>query len=186
MACDQKRAKFGLGQVTFLNDEEAAKATSTNAGNYSISGGISVIRAGFGVDTRTIILTTTTLAPNITYTITVTNNGPSPAASVSVVDVLPAGATFGSASGTGWTCTNVAGTVTCTLPTLNVGPANPITLTMSPPNVSSPSTFGEFGTVSSATTDTNPANNTSTYTVPLLPNRHAVFELPAAGGSEVI
>ncbi|MBV9067134.1 MAG: DUF11 domain-containing protein [Acidobacteria bacterium] len=114
----------------------------------------------------------------ITYTITVTNNGPSPAASVSVVDVLPAGATFGSASGTGWTCNNVAGTVTCTLPTLNVGPATPITLTMSPASVASPGTFGDTATVSSATTDTNPANNTSTYTVPLLPQS----AIPALSG----
>lgn len=114
----------------------------------------------------------------MTYTITVTNNGPSPAASVSVVDVLPVGATFGSASGTGWTCNNVAGTVTCTLPTLNVGAANPITLTMNPPNVSSPSTFGDTATVSSSTTDTNPANNTSTYTVPLLPQS----AIPALSG----
>jgi uncharacterized repeat protein (TIGR01451 family) len=114
----------------------------------------------------------------MTYTITVTNNGPSPAASVSVVDVLPAGATFGSASGTGWTCNNVAGTVTCTLPTLNVGPANPITLTMTPANVASPGTFGDTATVSSATTDTNPANNTSSYTVPLLPQA----AIPALSG----
>jgi uncharacterized repeat protein (TIGR01451 family) len=114
----------------------------------------------------------------MTYTITVTNNGPSPAASVSVVEVLPAGATFGSASGTGWTCNNVAGTVTCTLPTLNVGPANPITLTMTPANVASPGTFGATATVSSATTDTNPANNTSSYTVPLLPQS----AIPALSG----
>jgi uncharacterized repeat protein (TIGR01451 family) len=105
----------------------------------------------------------------ITYTISVTNNGPSPAANVAVTDVLPAGATFGSASGTGWTCNNVAGTVTCTMPSLNVGAATPITLTMSPANVASPGTFGDTATVASSTADTNPANNTSTYTIPLLP-----------------
>ncbi|MBC8002266.1 MAG: lamin tail domain-containing protein, partial [Opitutaceae bacterium] len=53
--------------------EPVETTTATNAGNYSISGGASVIRAEFGVDSRTIILTTTTLLPNITYVITVNN-----------------------------------------------------------------------------------------------------------------
>ena len=33
---------------------------------------------------------------------------------VTVTDVLPAGLGFVSAAGTGWTCTNASGTVTCT------------------------------------------------------------------------
>src|SRR3989475_10060245 len=40
----------------------------------------------------------------LTYTVTVTNGGPSTAANVQATDNLPAGVTFQSASGTGWTC----------------------------------------------------------------------------------
>src|SRR2546426_227956 len=50
----------------------------------------------------------------LTYTVTVTNGGPSTAANVQVTDNLPAGVTFQSASGTGWTCMQAAGVVTCT------------------------------------------------------------------------
>src|SRR5207247_8422340 len=49
----------------------------------------------------------------LTYTVTVTNGGPSTAANVQVTDNLPPGVTFQSASGTGWTCVQAGGVVTC-------------------------------------------------------------------------
>jgi uncharacterized repeat protein (TIGR01451 family) len=56
-----------------------------------------------------------------TYTLTVRNNGPYRASAVvSVVDTLPAGLTFTSATGTGWTCTAFGQVVTCT----RAGPVN--------------------------------------------------------------
>ena len=46
---------------------------------------------------------------NLTYTITVTNNGPDAADAVSLSDTLPAGTTFVSlASPGGWSCTTPA------------------------------------------------------------------------------
>ncbi|HXH39014.1 MAG TPA: DUF11 domain-containing protein, partial [Thermoanaerobaculia bacterium] len=88
-----------------------------------------------------------------------------------------AGSGFVSASGTGWTCNNVAGVVTCTLPTLAVGPANPITLTITAPPVASPGTLSNTATVSSASADPVPGNNSSTSTVPILPGS----AIPALG-----
>ena len=57
---------------------------------------------------------------NVTYTITVTNSGPSPAASVALSDPLPASATFVSlTSPGGWSCTTPAvgagGTISCSI-----------------------------------------------------------------------
>ena len=49
----------------------------------------------------------------MTYTLEVSNSGPSTAAELTVVDVLPAGVGFISASGTDWTCGEESGTVTC-------------------------------------------------------------------------
>jgi uncharacterized repeat protein (TIGR01451 family) len=105
----------------------------------------------------------------ITFTLAVTNNGPSSANTVSVVDTLPAGSTFVSASGTGWVCNNVSGTVTCTVASLPLGAAPVINLTFNAPPVVTAGTLSNTATVSSATTDPTPGNNSSTKTVPILP-----------------
>ena len=47
------------------------------------------------------------------YTIDVTNNGPASETHAVVTDVVPAGLTFVSATGTGWSCTTALRTVTC-------------------------------------------------------------------------
>jgi uncharacterized repeat protein (TIGR01451 family) len=75
----------------------------------------------------------------LTYTIVVTNGGAANATSVTVTDVLPAGVTFESASGDGWTCGFASGTVTCTRPILAPGAAPPILVEVFPP-----STTGEL------------------------------------------
>ncbi len=52
---------------------------------------------------------------NTTYTLTATNHGPAATSgTTTVTDTLPAGETYVSATGTGWSCANVSGTVTCT------------------------------------------------------------------------
>src|SRR5207244_974864 len=45
----------------------------------------------------------------LTYTLTVSNAGPSTASNVTVTDTLPPGVTFQSASGTGWSCSQASG-----------------------------------------------------------------------------
>ena len=60
---------------------------------------------------------------------------------MTVTDVLPAGLGFVSATGTGWTCGNAAGTVTCTRTTaISAGSMRPnITLTVSVAEAAFPS-----------------------------------------------
>lgn len=103
----------------------------------------------------------------VSYTISVTNNGPGAASSISVSDTIPAGSGFVSATGAGWTCGFSVGVVTCTMPTLAVGPAAPITLTITAPAVASPGTLTNTATVSAATSDPTPANNSSTSAIPI-------------------
>jgi uncharacterized repeat protein (TIGR01451 family) len=93
----------------------------------------------------------------LAYTLAVSNAGPSTAASVTVTDTLPAGVTFGSASGGGWGCSHSAGTVTCTRPNLPVGTAPPITITVTAPTAGG--TIRNTATVSAATDDPDAANN---------------------------
>lgn len=96
----------------------------------------------------------------LTYTVTVVNSGPEIATSVAVTDTLPAGLAYGGGSGTGWTCGESSGTVTCTAPGLAVGTAPVITIV-----VTTPITGGNFSntvTVASATADPLLSNNSAT------------------------
>jgi uncharacterized repeat protein (TIGR01451 family) len=96
----------------------------------------------------------------VTYTLTVTNNGPNTAQSVTVTDVLPAGVTFLSSAPA---CTNAAGTLTCALGQLLPGQSVPIVIQVSiPPNFPA-GTISNTATVSAANQfDPVPGNNTAT------------------------
>ncbi|HUJ40706.1 MAG TPA: C25 family cysteine peptidase, partial [Candidatus Acidoferrales bacterium] len=98
---------------------------------------------------------------NITYLLTVTNNGPSPtsAAAVMVTDTLPAGVTFVSATPTAGSCGFAAGVITCSLGTLAAGASVNITVVdkvnaATAPGTTISSTFAE----SSTTSDPNAAS----------------------------
>ena len=91
----------------------------------------------------------------LTYLIAVTNHGPSSASSITVTDTLPAGVTFVSASGSGWTC-NGSGPVQCTMPLLPAGPAS-ISIAVKAPLTAG--TITNSASIASATTDPKPSNN---------------------------
>jgi uncharacterized repeat protein (TIGR01451 family) len=141
-------AAFGANAQQCFSNTELAQIV-----NFASSADLSIVKTAS-------VVTNVNAGQSFSYNLAVTNNGPSSASAVSVSDVLPAGVTFVSAFGTGWTCNQSLGTVTCTMPTLAVGPANPITI-----NVTAPSNAGALAntaTVSSSTSDPTPANNTST------------------------
>jgi uncharacterized repeat protein (TIGR01451 family) len=109
---------------------------------------------------------------NITYTITVTNNGADPASNGQWTDAPPANTVFQSmnAPPAGWMCVtpdvNSAGTITCTVPSLAVGAPASFTLTL---KVNAGTTFGaaisNTAQVTSDTADNNSGNNSATSTV---------------------
>src|SRR5208283_3200098 len=92
---------------------------------------------------------------NLTYTISVTNFGPSSAGGVVVTDSLPAGVSFVSASGGGL---NNSGVVNWTLGTLTSGQVSNVTVTVTAPASGS---LTNIATASSTTADPNLTNNTS-------------------------
>lgn len=98
----------------------------------------------------------------LTYTVTVTNAGPSQAADVAVTSFLPAGAVFQSATGINWACAAVGQQVTCTTPTMAAGAAPVITITASAPGVDG--TITETSSISAATADPTPGNNAASQT----------------------
>ncbi len=98
---------------------------------------------------------------NITWTMVVTNNGPSADTGVTIADPMPAGNTFVSAAASKGTCTGGA-ILNCTIGNMAVGETVTITL------VTTPSTVGaQANTVNVVGNrpETNTANNTATATV---------------------
>ncbi|SFK34832.1 Ig-like domain-containing protein, partial [Lysobacter sp. cf310] len=125
---------------------------------------------------------------NVVYTITVANAGPSAASSIVVSDAIPAGLSFVSANGAGWSCVDNAGTVECSRPTLAAGANAAITLTLAvPANYGGASTISNTASVSSATTDPNGGNDSDTETTPVSISIDATDDagavLPFAGGT---
>jgi uncharacterized repeat protein (TIGR01451 family) len=103
---------------------------------------------------------------NVTYTIQVTNNGPSNAQKVLLSDTIPAGVRFVSATGpAGWTLLKPAagtGTLTCSIPALASGASVRFTVVVCV-NAGIPSGTAVANTpsVSSGTSDPAMANNTA-------------------------
>jgi uncharacterized repeat protein (TIGR01451 family) len=99
---------------------------------------------------------------NLTYELTVTNNGPSPARDVRVTDPLPRGLSFVSASEG---CRFESGTVTCTVAALESGRSVTFRVVT---RVASSVTGGlaNTATVESPTRDPEPSNNRDTEEVP--------------------
>jgi uncharacterized repeat protein (TIGR01451 family) len=117
--------------------------------------------------TKTAPTTVNTSSPMV-YTIVATNNGPSPATGVTVTDTLPSGVTFVSATSSQGSCTNSAGTVTCTVGNLASGASATISI-----NATSPSHTGTItntAKVSATQPDPNTANNTASATTQVKAN----------------
>ncbi len=103
----------------------------------------------------------------LTYTLAVTNLGPSSASDVVVTDVLQPGLQFLSASASQGSCTGTD-TIRCNIGTLGAtSPGNTTTVTIEVlvPNTFLPRQLPNTAVVQTSTPDPNPGNNSSTATV---------------------
>ena len=99
----------------------------------------------------------------LTYTLSIANAGPSPAAGVEVTHALPAGVAFSSASTSA--CAHATGTVTCALGTLPSGASETVTIEGA---VTAPGILSSTASVTSDTADPDPADNSATQTTTAL------------------
>jgi uncharacterized repeat protein (TIGR01451 family) len=102
----------------------------------------------------------------VSYTITVFNAGPSTAMGILINDTLSSQSTFVSATMTGGTCVTpvrgASGVVSCSLGSLANGSSQPITIVVTV--IAKKLSITNTVTVSAATADPNPANNTASIT----------------------
>ena len=116
----------------------------------------------------------------LSYAITVSNGGPHVAQGVSVVLQLPAGVAFQSASGTGWSCTQSGGVVTCTRASLGSGQTAPgITVQVTAPAQAGTITASASVALADSMVDPVEDNNQASATT-------TVVELPPTGPSFIL
>jgi uncharacterized repeat protein (TIGR01451 family) len=100
------------------------------------------------------------LGTNLTYTITVTSNGPSDAQGVQLTDAVPAGTKFVSATSTQGTCSGTT-SVSCNIGNLAVGVTATVTVVVHPTKTG---TVSNTATVAGSRQDQNAGNNSATAT----------------------
>jgi uncharacterized repeat protein (TIGR01451 family) len=114
-----------------------------------------------------------------TWRVQVTNNGPSDnPGPIKVVDSLPVGNAFVSATGDGWTCTGADRSLTCELASgLQVGQSSGFSVLVDVVNGAHPRVINTVD-VSSPITDSNPANNRATDPVDVERAKQTADKLP--------
>ena len=117
--------------------------------------------------TKTDLVDPVVAGQNITYTVSVTNNGPNTAVGVTVTDTLPAGTGFVSATPSVGTCSN-SSPISCSLGDLTSGQNVTITVVASTSS-STPASVTNTASASSSTGDPNGANNTDNETTTVVP-----------------
>jgi uncharacterized protein len=124
---------------------------------------------------------------NLTYTVTLTNNGPDPAATANWSDTLPAGTSFVSLPAVaGWSCTTPAvgagGTVSCSNPSAAVGSAVFTLVVQVDAAVAAGTVLSNTATATSTTSDPSPGNNSATATTTVSTSADlAVTNTPSTG-----
>jgi uncharacterized delta-60 repeat protein/uncharacterized repeat protein (TIGR01451 family) len=93
---------------------------------------------------------------NMTYTLTVTNNGPDAASGVTVTDQLPPSVTFVSATPSQGSCSESGGIVTCSLGTLGNGATATVNIVVKPTTAG---TITNTASVTAFDQDPNQGNN---------------------------
>ena len=136
---------------------------NTASGNLQHSGSAQLFVSGTAsanlAITKTASPNPATSLANLTYRITVTNNGPSPATNVTVTDQLPLGPTFVSAIPTQGTC-NGTTTVTCNLGSIASGAFAIVNIIVTP---QTPGLLGN--TASVAASESDPDSNDNSVTI---------------------
>jgi uncharacterized repeat protein (TIGR01451 family) len=170
----------GGAQVYSLGESNCGGDTIDTCGDVGTSGVLqgkpATFMFGFVTTTGDLSITKTDspdpvqAGSNLTYSITVNNNGPEAATGVEVSDPLPAGVDFVSATPDQGSCSGTS-TVSCNLGTIANSGSAQVSIVVKP---ISAGPLSNTASVSSASSDANQANNSSTATTTVNPSGAAV------------
>jgi large repetitive protein len=178
----------GTPSITFaIGNTNAALSVTVTSGSCTAAGTKTVALLNNNAD----LAIGMTAAPDpvapggtLTYTLQVTNNGPSSATTIAVNDTLPAGISFVSASGA--SCNGNDVSVQCSTPSLASGNTLMISIVVKAPNAGG--TITNKAKVSSATPDPNSGNDVATTSTtvssqPSCPSAGPTLVAPADGAT---
>ena len=144
----------GQAATTVTNNASVSSATTDpNAGNDATSEDTTIATSADVSVSKVDSADPVPAGDGFSYTVTVSNAGPSDATLVQLVDVLPAEVTFVSATPDQGSCSELAGTVTCDLGTVADGGSVDVVIAVSVPAGQAATTVTNNASVSSATTD---------------------------------
>ena len=177
---------IGTPSGTSITETDTASATNAAATAPPASRSATVIVANANSADMAIVKTATpnpvTEGTPLTYTLTVTNNGPATATTVTVLDTLPSVLTYLSSTTTQGTCSEAGGTVTCQLGTMANAATATITILTIPEQ---PGTVSNTATVTADQTDPNLTNNSSTWSETIVsPTRVTLQSFSAYSGTD--
>jgi len=150
-----------LGNHTF--DVNAQSGATSHAATASLNV-VSALSADLAL-TKTASPSPGQAGISLSYRLTVTNNGPATATNVRIIDTLPAGVAFISATATQGSC-NGSGPVDCNLGNLAAGSSAIVTIVITPSN---PGQIVNSATVSADETDFDTSNNSASVTTLIQP-----------------
>ena len=145
---------------TITNNASVISATSdSNAANDSASEDTTITSSADVSVTKVDSADPVVAGTGFSYTVTVSNAGPSDATAVDLVDVLPAGVTFVSGTPDQGSCSEATGTVTCSLGTISSGASVDVVIAVTVDSDTAAATITNNASVSTATTDPNAGND---------------------------
>jgi len=174
---------FSIGSATATLGVTVSNGTCTATGSKTVS-----------INNLADLAVTITASPDpvapggtLTYTVQITNNGPTAAANPVVTDTLPAGVAFVSASGAGWNCFGTSN-VQCSAQSSPAGTNSPITIVVTAPQNAGPITNSV--SVGSSTPDPKSSNNAASITTNVgaanCPSTPPTLIAPANGATGVL
>lgn len=168
---------IGTGNITataVMNSSRSGATADPNPDNNTASVTTAV---NPGADVRAVSKTASPSpgvgGQNVTFTLTVRNDGPSSASSIVVTDALPSGWTYVSSTASGYSCANASNTVTCTrTAAMTSGTQETLTIVaLAPTDVAATGTnYTNTFSVTSSTPDPTSGNNSASVGINVLPD----------------